>query len=93
MAHRYRNTAQSETRDKERNQATQLSRAIAERDRFLERHPQHRPLQQDIDRMLDKAGTPDNRMGVLALLMESKLMELHGQMQRLNRILLTEQDR
>jgi hypothetical protein len=32
-------------------------------------------------------------MAVLALLMESKLIELHGQLQRLNRILLSAQDR
>jgi hypothetical protein len=70
-----------------------LSQAIAERDLFLERHPQLRQLQQEIDRMLDKAGTHQNRMAVLALLMESKLMELHSHLQGLNRILLSVQNR
>jgi hypothetical protein len=65
-----------------------LSQAIAERDLFLERHPQLRQLQQEIDRMLDKAGTHQNRMAVLAL-----LMELHSHLQGLNRILLSVQNR
>jgi hypothetical protein len=69
--------------------ASPLDQAIAERDRFLESHPQYRTMQKEIDRLLDKAGTSENRMAVLALLMESKLMELYGELQQLNRILLS----
>lgn len=68
-----------------------LSQAIAERDQFLEQCPQYRKLQDEIDTMLDKAGSSENRMAVLALLIESKLIELHGQLQHLNRILLSAQ--
>ncbi|RJQ80126.1 MAG: hypothetical protein C4519_10280 [Desulfobacteraceae bacterium] len=92
MAHRYRITTPSKPAGLW-NPDRQLTAAIAERDQFLERHPQYRELQQEIDRMLDKAGSAENRMAVLALLMESKLIELHGNLQRLNRILLSAQDR
>ncbi|KJS31811.1 MAG: hypothetical protein VR64_09745 [Desulfatitalea sp. BRH_c12] len=92
MAHRLHISKQenaTQTWDPDR----QLRNAVAERDRFLERCPQYRGLQQEIDDLLEKAGSADNRMAVLALLMESKLIELHGQLQRLNRILLSAQDR
>jgi NAD-dependent SIR2 family protein deacetylase len=67
----------------------QLTQAIAERDRFLARYPQYRQMQNEIDDVLDKAGSSENRMAVMALLIESKLIELHGQLQHLNRILLS----
>jgi hypothetical protein len=69
----------------------QLTQAIAERDQFLARYPQYKQLQNEINTVLDKAGSSDNRMAVMALLIESKLIELHGQLQRLNRILLSVQ--
>lgn len=65
-----------------------LDRALAERDRFLAQYPKYRAFQNEIDGILDKAGSSENRMAVLALLMESKLIELHGQLQHLNRILM-----
>ena len=66
----------------------QLAEALAERDGFLEENPQYGEMQREIDRMLDKAGSSQNRMAVLAMLMEAKLIELHGQLKSLNRILL-----
>lgn len=65
-----------------------LAAAIAERDRFLERHPQHRAYQQEIDRVLDSAGSDKQRMAVLAMLMEGKMVELAGKMRELNDILI-----
>jgi len=62
--------------------------ALAERDRFLERYPQYREYQRQIDGMLDRAGSSENRMAVLALLMEAKLIEMHDQLKDLNRLLL-----
>ena len=64
-----------------------LEEALAEKAAFLNKHPQYREFQREIDRMLDKAGTPENRMAVLAMLMEGKLIELHQQLQKLNGIL------
>ncbi|MBR9979504.1 MAG: hypothetical protein KFF50_00610 [Desulfatitalea sp.] len=64
----------------------QLADALRDRAAFLEKFPQYREMQNDIDTMLDKAGTVENRMAVLALLMEAKLLELQGQLGALNRI-------
>ena len=64
-----------------------LADALADRARFLERYPQYREYQRQIDDMLDRAGSPENRMAVLALLMEAKLIEMHDQLKDLNRLL------
>ncbi len=64
----------------------QLADALRQRKRFLDKKPQYRKLQHEIDQLLEKAGTVENRMAVLAMLMEAKTIELHTQMQRLNRI-------
>jgi hypothetical protein len=65
-----------------------LATALTEKMEFLDQHPQHRDFQQEIDRLLDKAGAPENRMTVLAMLMEGKLLDLRTQLQKLNRIVL-----
>jgi hypothetical protein len=81
------NTAQKQPRKPWDPQNT-LDRAIQERTRFLEKNPQYIEYQREIDRILDKAGNSENRMTVLALMMEAKLMELHGQLKNLNSILI-----
>jgi hypothetical protein len=65
-----------------------LAAAVAERDRFLEQHPEHRAYQQEIDRVLDGAGSGQQRMAVLAMLIEGKMVELAGKMRELNDILV-----
>ncbi len=65
-----------------------LAHALAERTRFLEKHPHHRKFQREIDRLLDKAGSVENRLTVLALLIEAKLIDLHHHLGKLNGILL-----
>lgn len=65
-----------------------LAEALAERAEFLERHPKCLKFQKEIDRLLDKAGSSENRMIVLAMLMEGKLVELHNQFLSLHNILL-----
>jgi hypothetical protein len=64
-----------------------VTEAIADRDHFLARYPQYQAYQDEIEAVLDKAGPPEKRMAVLAMLMESKLMEMHNQFQELNHIL------
>jgi hypothetical protein len=66
-----------------------IAEAIADRDHFLEQYPQYQVYQNEIEAMLDKAGPPEKRMAVLAMLMESKLMEMHDQFKELNLILAT----
>jgi hypothetical protein len=72
-----------------------LTDALAERALFLESHPEYNAFQKQIDRMLDKAGSPENRMAVLSVLMESKLVELQEELRQLNSILIgmTDQER
>ena len=55
---------------------------------FLSKHPKHKKFQIEIDGILDKAGSADNRMTVLAMLMEGKLIELQSELKKLNAILL-----
>ena len=65
-----------------------LAEALAEKALFLDKHPEYRPFQHEIDIMLEKAGNSENRMTVLAVLMEAKLIELHHQLRNLNAILI-----
>lgn len=65
-----------------------LAEALAERARFLKRHPRYQRFQAKIDRTLNKAGNADARMAVLAILMEAKLIELRSRLGQLNRILI-----
>ncbi|MBI5897554.1 MAG: hypothetical protein HZB24_16590 [Desulfobacterales bacterium] len=65
-----------------------LAEALAERALFLEKYPQYREYQRQIDGMLDRSGSSENRMAVLALLMEAKLIEMHDRLKDLNRLLL-----
>jgi hypothetical protein len=65
-----------------------LAEALAEKADFLLKHPQHLEFQDEIEGILEKAGSSENRMTVLAMLMEGKLIELHGELKKLNKILL-----
>ena len=64
-----------------------LARALAGKMAFLKQNPEYREYQKEIDRLLVKAGSMENRMAVLAMLMEGNLIELHQQLQKLNAIL------
>jgi len=69
--------------------AIELQKALAARDQFLANHPDYLPYQQEIDRILSKAGPRENRIAVLAMMMECKLNELSHQFQSLAGILKT----
>ena len=64
-----------------------LRHALAERDRYLERNPHLRPLQAEIDRLLDKSGNNEGRMAVLGTLMQGKLLEMQRELVKLSNIL------
>lgn len=66
------------------NAESALADAIAKRATFLKEHPGYREFQSEIDQLLDKAGSTENRMSVLGILMEAKLVELQQQMLQLN---------
>ena len=69
-----------------------LADAMAEKDLFLEANPKYKAFQQEINKMLEKAGNPENRMAVLAVLMEAKLLELQKELRHLNAILISMAD-
>jgi hypothetical protein len=69
-----------------------LTDAMAERDLFLEANPKYKAFQQEINKLLEKAGNPENRMAVLAVLMEAKLLDLHKELRHLNAILISMAD-
>ncbi len=66
-----------------------LTDALAERALFLENHPKYKKFQHEIDILMDKTGTSENRMTVLAVLLEAKLIELHKQLKHLNTMVRT----
>jgi hypothetical protein len=64
-----------------------LTEALAEKASFLKKNPALSAYQEQIDRILENAGSAENRMAVLALLMEAKLGELTEQMVSLHRLI------
>jgi hypothetical protein len=61
--------------------------ARKERDRLLEEYPDLREYQKEIDRRLDNAGSAENRMAVLAVMIEAKLKELQDELSHLSFVL------
>ena len=51
--------------------------------RLLEERPQLKEFQEEIDRRLENAGTFENRMAVLGIMIEAKLNELQHQLSNL----------
>ncbi len=64
-----------------------LQEALAERDRYLERHQHLRPYQVEIDRILDKSGDCNGRLNVLGTLIQGKLLEMQKELYKLSEIL------
>ena len=58
--------------------------ARQERDRLLEEYPELNELQEKIDRCLDNAGSSENRMAVLGIMIEAKLKELQDELSHLS---------
>jgi flagellar motility protein MotE (MotC chaperone) len=61
--------------------------ARKERDRLLKEYPDLREYQKEIDRRLDNAGSAENRMAVLAVMIEAKLKELQDELSHLSVVL------
>jgi hypothetical protein len=66
---------------------TRLQEALANRERYLERHPHLRTYQAEIDRVLDKSGSVHGRLAVIGMLMQGKLLEMQAAFYKLNRYL------
>lgn len=58
--------------------------AREERDRLLEQHPDLKEFQKKIDRCLDNAGSAENRMAVLGVMIEARLKDLRDELLHLS---------
>ena len=88
MAHKLKFNTARKASPSNWNHEKALADALAERSRFLEQYPQYTEFQSEIDKMLDKAGSSDNRMAVLAMLIEGKLIEMSREFNKISAILL-----
>ena len=61
--------------------------AREERDRLLEEYPNLREFQKQIDKCLDNAGSSENRMVVLGIMIEAKLKELREELSHLSSLM------
>ena len=59
-------------------------KARQELDHLLNEHPDLKAFQKKIDRCLDNAGSSENRMAVLGIMMEAKLKELRDELSHLS---------
>ncbi len=64
-----------------------LQKALAERERFLDRQPHLRAYQAEIDRVLDNSGNAEGRMAVLGMLLQGKLLDMQRELYKLTKIL------
>ncbi|MCB2144893.1 MAG: hypothetical protein KQI81_00355 [Deltaproteobacteria bacterium] len=64
-----------------------LQEALANRERYLERHPHLRVYQTEIDRVLDKSGNVQGRLAVIGMLIQGKLLEMQEEFSKLNKFL------
>jgi dsDNA-specific endonuclease/ATPase MutS2 len=61
--------------------------AREERDRLLNEYPDLREFQKRIDRCLDNAGSSENRMAVLGIMIEAKLKDLREELAHLSSLM------
>lgn len=86
MKEQLNNPNKKTTRKAQQTSTDKVAEAIKQRDQFLQRRPQMRAYQREIDRILDKAGDSESRMTVLSMLMEGKLAELRKSLGQLNNL-------
>ncbi len=69
-----------------------LRQAIKERDSLLERRPEMKEFQKEIDRLLAGAGSFENRMAVLEIMIESSFKDFQQKTSELLNILLDQEN-
>ncbi len=57
-------------------ESSRSAKALKRRDSFLNKHPELRPLQHEIDEMLRKAGSRHNRLVLIHNLMMDSFLDL-----------------
>ena len=73
-----------EDRIEQDTQRERLLRAIKERDSFLEKHPHLKEFQKEIDRRMRGAGSFENRMAILMMMIDGKMAELRENLEELS---------
>ena len=66
---------------------TLLQELLEKREQYLKENPQLVSFQEEIDRLLDNAGSQENRMAVLGIMLEGKLTELREHLMSLSNML------
>jgi hypothetical protein len=61
--------------------SSRSARALKERDLFLSKHPELKPLQREVDDMLRKAGSRHNRLVMIRNLMMDSFLDLNDRLQ------------
>jgi hypothetical protein len=62
-------------------ESSRLAKALRQRDNFLVKHPELKPLQRQIDEMLRKAGSTHNRLVMIRNLMMDSFLDLNNRLQ------------
>lgn len=62
-------------------ESSRSAMALRERDSFLAKHPELKPLQREIDEMLRKAGSRHNRLVMIRNLMMDSFFDLNDRLQ------------
>ena len=68
-----------------------LEEAIKAREKFLKEHPELQPFQDEIDRIMAKTVGFENRMSVLAFMIQTKLFQLRDSITELRAVTLKAQ--
>ena len=63
-----------------------LKKAIQERDEFLEKHPHMKEFQAEIDGILDKCGSQEDRLATSQILLSVKLNDLATELNKMQYI-------
>jgi uncharacterized protein Yka (UPF0111/DUF47 family) len=60
----------------QRERFEKIRKAVEDLDRFLEEHPELKPLQEEIEKRLRGAGSIENRIDILRSMIDEKLFDL-----------------
>lgn len=70
----------------------ELKKAIEERNKYLEQHPEMKDYQKEIDDILNKTND-DQRMMAIGIMIATKTLELSKELNTLKELLLTEAEK
>lgn len=71
--------------EKEKNEL--LDKLLKQRESFLKENPHLVEYQNEIDRLLDGAGSTENRLETISIMLQTKLVELQNNLKELGNML------